>query len=64
MDEEEKRVSKMYRRILTSDETKGLITFQRLDKSTQEKVKSKMVQNGSSSAYKILKRINHLQEID
>ncbi|GAA0490422.1 hypothetical protein GWK91_00720 [Virgibacillus sp. MSP4-1] len=64
MEEEEKRVSKLYRRILTSDETQGLITFQRLDRNTQEKVKRKMVQNGSNSAYKVLRRINNLQEID
>ncbi|MRG86872.1 hypothetical protein [Salinibacillus xinjiangensis] len=64
MDVEDKRVSRMYRRILTSNETKGLITFQRMDKSMQEKVKQKMVQNGSDSAHKILKRIEYMQEID
>lgn len=44
MDVDERKISKLYRKILTSNEMTSLMTFQRLDKDTQEKVKEKMIE--------------------
>ncbi len=63
MDVDERKISKLYRKILTSNEMTSLMTFQRLDKDTQEKVKEKMIENGSKTARRILTRIEYLNEI-
>ncbi|MBB6451861.1 osmotically-inducible protein OsmY [Salirhabdus euzebyi] len=58
MDVEDKKVSKMYRKILTSNEVIGLMAYQNMDGAMQEKVRQKMLQNGSVSARTILNKIN------
>ncbi|WP_102027916.1 hypothetical protein [Salirhabdus sp. Marseille-P4669] len=62
MDVEDKRISKLYRKILTSSEMIGLITYQKLDEDTQQKVKAKMIENGSDSARKVLMRLQYIQK--
>jgi hypothetical protein len=61
MDVDDKRISKLYRKILTSDEIIGLMTFQKLDKETQKKVREKMIENGSVTARKMLMQLQYLQ---
>lgn len=57
MDDDDKRVSKLYRKILTSNEIKAFMLYENLNSETKVKIKNKMMQNGSAQANQILKQL-------
>jgi hypothetical protein len=57
MDNYQKTVSKVYRRIVTSNEVKAYMIFERLDEDLKGKIKLKLNQNGSGQALMLLKKL-------
>lgn len=54
---EDKRVSKIYRKIVTSNEIKAYGIYERLDEDMKEAVIGKLTQNGSHKANEMLEKL-------
>ncbi|MGD6801768.1 hypothetical protein FZC79_11530 [Rossellomorea vietnamensis] len=53
-----KKISKLYRRIVTSDETKALLIYNGLDSSMKEELQQLMKEIGTENTKSILNRIS------
>lgn len=60
MDDSDKRVSKTYRKILTSNEAKAFMVYENLTEEMKQKVRKKMLLNGSKKAQHILNKLQHI----
>jgi len=60
MDPSDKKISKLYRKLITSDDYKAYILYERLNDQMRTKVKMKLTQNGSVRANYLLKRLENL----
>jgi hypothetical protein len=57
MQSNSKVVSKIYRRLVTSNEAKAYMIFEKLDDELKFKVRKKLDQNGSKQAIDLLKKL-------
>ncbi|MGM0845579.1 MAG: hypothetical protein ACQEUT_11425 [Bacillota bacterium] len=53
-----KKISKLYRRIVTSDETKAMLIYHGLDSSTKEELQQLMKEIGTENTMSILNKIS------
>ncbi len=60
MSTKQKSVSKLYRKIITSNEVKAFLTFERCDKPTKEILKKHLSEANSYHAKNILRKIQHM----
>lgn len=60
MDIEDKRLSKLYRKILTSNDSKAYFIFEKQNPETKRMLKSKLRQNGSNQALTLLNKLEHI----
>lgn len=60
MDSEDKRLSKLYRKMLTSNESKAFFIFEKLNPETKRQLKGKLKQNGSKQAIHLLEKLNQI----
>ncbi|MBU8905310.1 hypothetical protein [Desertibacillus haloalkaliphilus] len=64
MDTDERKLSKLYRKIVTSDETKAILLYGRLDDELKERVRKRCIQNGSERAIQLLNQIDQQQAMN
>ncbi|WP_078548841.1 hypothetical protein [Litchfieldia alkalitelluris] len=57
MDPSDKEASKIYRKLITSDDFKAFILYEKLNTQMRMKVMTKLNQNGSSQANVLLKKL-------
>ncbi len=62
MDPEERKLSKLYRRLLTANEVKAILVFEKLDDHTKERVRKKCIDNGSTRAISLLSKFDKLAQ--
>ena len=57
MDPSDKQVSKVYRKLITSDDFKAYIIYEKLNDQMRIKIKTKLTQNGSVRANTLLHKL-------
>lgn len=60
MDESEKRISKLYRKLVTSNEVKAFLVFEKCDDESKRKLLYKLESNGSEQAKYILSKLQNI----
>lgn len=60
MDESEKRISKLYRKLVTSNEVKAFLVFEKCDDESKRKLLYKLESNGSEQAKHILSKLQNI----
>lgn len=60
MDDSEKRISKLYRKLVTSNEVKAFLVFEKCDEEIKQKLKHKLSSNGSKQAKHILSKLQNI----
>jgi hypothetical protein len=59
MDPSDKQVSKVYRKLITSDDFKAYIIYEKLNDQMKIKIKTKLTQNGSVRANMLLNKLQN-----
>lgn len=60
MDDGEKRISKLYRKIVTSNEVKAFLVFEQCDDEIKVKLKKKLQDNDSEQARHVLSKLQNI----
>ena len=60
MTKREKGISKVYRKIVTSNEVKAFLIFEKCDEEMKEKLKRKLENNGTEQTRHILNRLQNV----
>lgn len=60
MDTDERKLSKLYRKIVTADRIKAIMLFERLNHDEKERIRSKFIENGSEQAISLLEKLDNV----
>ncbi|WP_228409585.1 hypothetical protein [Radiobacillus deserti] len=60
MGDDDKRVSKLYRKVMTSNEMKAFLILEKCDDAIKKELKLKLERNGSTRARDMLERLQNI----